>query len=176
MRRGVGIAAVWLGLGLSTGPARGEVYTWVDRAGTVHYSAEPPPPDQRSGQVRTIEVDPSPPEPAARPAATPPAEASRAASAAPKAPAPAKVQPKPRRTPSVVLYTTSWCPWCKKAKAFFSSRGIPFTERDIEAEPGAMERKLGLDGDRRVPTAVIGETVVRGYAPSEYQAALEQPQ
>ena len=28
----------------------------------------------------------------------------------------------------VELYTTSWCPYCKKARDFFRSRGISFTE------------------------------------------------
>ena len=36
------------------------------------------------------------------------------------------------KEPKVELYTTSWCPWCKKARAFFRSRGIPFVEYDIE--------------------------------------------
>jgi hypothetical protein len=30
-----------------------------------------------------------------------------------------------------------------------------------------------MDGDERVPTAVIDGKVVRGYSPSSYQAAME---
>jgi glutaredoxin len=75
----------------------------------------------------------------------------------------------------VELFTTSWCPWCKKARQYFEDRGIGFTEHDIEAEPGALERKVRLDGDVRVPTAIIGGKVIRGYSPSRYQAALGRP-
>jgi glutaredoxin len=173
----IAVAALLLGPGPWVGPARAEVYTWVDQDGTVHYSAEPPPHGQRAGKVRSLDVDVEP-APADDAAPAPPASGATSptgANAAPPGPVAARVQPRPRPTPSVVLYTTSWCPWCKKAKAYFRSRGIAFTERDIEADPGALERKLGLDRDRRVPTAVIGDTVVRGYSPAGYQAALQQP-
>lgn len=167
MKKPLPIAACLLGLALYTGPALAQVYTWVDKDGTVHYSAERPPADQPTGKVRSIDVEPSD--------AEPPADAGEAGTTPPQGTGAAKAQAKPKKTPTVVLYTTNWCPYCKKAREYFSSRGIPFTEHDIEGEAGAMERKLGLDGDKRVPTAVIGGKVVRGYAPAKYQAALEQP-
>lgn len=167
MKTPLPIAALLLGLALYAGPALAQVYTWVDKDGTVHYSAEPPPAGQPIGKVRSIEVEPSD--------AGPPADKSEAARTPPQVKGEAKTEAKPKKTPAVVLYTTSWCPYCKQAREYFSSRGIPFTEHDIEGEAGAMERKLGLDGDKRVPMVIIGGKVIRGYAPAKYQAALEQP-
>jgi glutaredoxin-like YruB-family protein len=75
----------------------------------------------------------------------------------------------------VELFTTSWCPWCKKAREYFTTRGIRFTDYDIEKDAEALKRKVGLDGGTSVPTAIIGAKVIKGYSPSGYQAALEQP-
>jgi mycoredoxin len=65
--------------------------------------------------------------------------------------------------PTVTMYTTSWCPDCRASKRFLTSRGIPFTELDIEQQPEAAEvvRRLN-NGAQRVPTIVIegGPTLV----------------
>jgi mycoredoxin len=65
--------------------------------------------------------------------------------------------------PTVTMYTTSWCPDCRASKRFLNSKGIPFTELDIEEKPEAAEvvRRLN-DGAQRVPTIVIdgGPTLV----------------
>jgi hypothetical protein len=34
----------------------------------------------------------------------------------------------------VVVYTTSWCGWCRKTISYLTKRGVPFENRDIEAE------------------------------------------
>lgn len=169
------IALALLAAALHPGPALAQVYTWVDKDGTVHFGEEPPADGQRARTIELPEEEPASaqaPEPnggnhRAEPATTdtPPAKAARAD--------PTAARPKP--APTVDLYTTSWCPWCKKAREYFRSRGIAFTEHDIEIEAGALERKYGLDGDKRVPTAIIGGNVVRGYSPARYRAALDQP-
>lgn len=43
----------------------------------------------------------------------------------------------------VVVYSTSWCGYCRKAKAWLTKKGIAFTERDIEKDPGAAEELAG---------------------------------
>lgn len=40
----------------------------------------------------------------------------------------------------IVLYTASWCGYCKRARKFFKQNGIPFIEKDIEKDQnGAVE-------------------------------------
>ena len=52
----------------------------------------------------------------------------------------------------ITVYTTSWCPVCKRAKAWMRSNAIPFTERDVEADPkrrGRAARSRPREGCRR---------------------------
>jgi glutaredoxin len=74
----------------------------------------------------------------------------------------------------VELYTTSWCPWCKKARDFFVSRGIDFDDYDVEKDPEAAKRKSELDkGGRGVPFALIDGKGVHGYSEKAYDEALK---
>ena len=157
-----------LGSVLLASPALADVYTWVDEAGTVHFAEEPPAKGRRAKKLGAFPVQRSA-EPRPAESAPPRAEGERT-----PAPGPERPPARPRPAPSVELYTTSWCPWCKKAREYFGSRGIRFTEYNIEKDAGALERKLGVDGDKRIPTAVIGGKVIKGYSPAGYAAALEQ--
>ncbi len=40
-------------------------------------------------------------------------------------------------TGGVVVYRTEWCGVCKRAEAWLAEQKVPFTSRDLEAEPGA---------------------------------------
>ena len=75
--------------------------------------------------------------------------------------------------PKVELYMTSWCPYCKKAEAFFKSKGIAYTTYDIEKDTAALARfqKYHVQG---VPLVIIGGTTVAGYSIEEYERALEK--
>jgi len=78
-------------------------------------------------------------------------------------------------TPKVELYITSWCPWCKKAAEFFRSRGIPFTEYDVEKDRAAAQRQKELaGGNSGVPFAIVNGQRIQGYSPEEYEKALQK--
>ena len=79
--------------------------------------------------------------------------------------------PAPAGPPPVELYVTSWCPYCKKAAAYFQSKGVAFTAYDIEKDNNALQRfqKYHAQG---VPLAVIGGKPIAGYATEEYDKAL----
>ena len=40
---------------------------------------------------------------------------------------------------SVVVYSATWCGYCKKAKAWLKQHDVAFVERDVEKTPGAQE-------------------------------------
>ncbi|MGB7063907.1 MAG: glutaredoxin domain-containing protein [Syntrophobacteria bacterium] len=78
-----------------------------------------------------------------------------------------------RTRPKVELYTTSWCPYCEKAREFFRSRGIFFTEYDIEKDKSAAARKNQLDKKKGVPFVVINGRGIHGWSAAAYEQALE---
>jgi glutaredoxin len=74
---------------------------------------------------------------------------------------------------SIILYATSWCGYCKKTRELFRSRGVPFTEFDIERSAAAQAQfeKLGGQG---VPVVVINGTVIHGYDRAAMERALAE--
>lgn len=51
------------------------------------------------------------------------------------------------------MYSTSWCPDCRRAREFLRRRQLPFEEIDIEAHPDAAEFvRRANNGKRKVPT------------------------
>ncbi len=51
------------------------------------------------------------------------------------------------------MYTTTWCPDCRRAKRFLSERGVTVEEINIETTPGAAEIVAGANaGKYKVPT------------------------
>ena len=54
---------------------------------------------------------------------------------------------------NIRIYTTSWCPDCRKAKKFLEENHLPFEELDIEADLRAAKFvKTANQGKRKVPT------------------------
>jgi len=74
---------------------------------------------------------------------------------------------------SVELYTTSWCPYCRKAEAFLTANGIPFVSYDIEKDKAAALRKKQLDKRKGVPLAVINGQTIYGFSERLYRTALD---
>lgn len=74
---------------------------------------------------------------------------------------PAPVRAESCREQPVVMISTSWCGYCRKARQFFNDNNIAFEEIDAEqtASPGIREtyRRTG------VPLIIVGATEVRGF-------------
>ena len=71
----------------------------------------------------------------------------------------------------IVMYSTSWCGVCKKAKSFMQQQGLAFVEKDIEKDPKAAKelqekaRRAGV-GTNGVPVIDIGGQLMRGFDPN----------
>jgi mycoredoxin len=51
------------------------------------------------------------------------------------------------------MYTTGWCPDCRRAKAFLAARGVTLEEIDIDESPDDEDLVMAVnDGRRKVPT------------------------
>ena len=65
--------------------------------------------------------------------------------------------------PQVVMYTTSWCPYCRAAKSLFAAKKIEFTEIDVTQEPKLRVDMERLSGRRTVPQILIDGNPIGGY-------------
>lgn len=58
-------------------------------------------------------------------------------------------------TPTLVVYSTTWCGDCQVAKRALTQLSVPFTEVNIEENPDAAAYVMQVNGGRRsVPTLV----------------------
>ena len=65
--------------------------------------------------------------------------------------------------PAVVMYMTGWCPYCQRARTLLQSKGVAFTEIDIESVPGARDEMRARSGRTSVPQIFIGERHIGGF-------------
>lgn len=78
-----------------------------------------------------------------------------------------------QRPGDVVLYTAVWCGYCKAAKSYLGSKGIPYREMDVDTPAGkAAFAQLGVRG---VPVLQANGQRLAGFTPQAYDAALKVP-
>jgi glutaredoxin 3 len=65
--------------------------------------------------------------------------------------------------PEITIYTTNWCPFCNRAKALLSKRGLSYSEVNLDDQPGFRARLMDLTGRMTVPQIVIGDRPIGGY-------------
>lgn len=74
-------------------------------------------------------------------------------------------------TGNVVMYGTSWCGYCVKARSLFKANGISFHEYDVEKSPIGRKQYEKLGG-RGVPLIRINGKTIKGYDERQILAAL----
>jgi glutaredoxin-like YruB-family protein len=72
----------------------------------------------------------------------------------------------------VVMYSTGWCGYCKKAKRYFKANGIAYTEYDIEKDRRAKSEYDRLGG-RGVPLIVVGQKRISGFSEAGFKAIYD---
>ena len=65
--------------------------------------------------------------------------------------------------PDVLLYTTSWCPFCRRAKTLLKEKGVKWKELDIEADRDHRQAMTQASGRNTVPQIFINGTHVGGF-------------
>ncbi len=73
----------------------------------------------------------------------------------------------------VVIYTTTWCGWCRKTLAWLDARGVDYDNRDIESDPRAREELIAKTGSTSIPVVEVDGRIIRGYSPGKMQRLLE---
>ncbi len=130
--------------------AQSTVYQWTDSQGNVHFSDTPPAEQAKNVTQKRVgggEVDVSQ--------------------------LPYATQLAMKKSP-VTLYTAPQCgDPCKDARSLLASRGIPYAERDAQANPADAEQVKKLIGALQVPVLLVGADPLKGYEEGAWQSALD---
>jgi len=79
---------------------------------------------------------------------------------------------------TITIYSTGWCPDCRRAKHFLKQRGVDFHEVNIEDNPEAEAVVLRANhGRRKVPTLKVGDRyfACSPFDPQQLADELEIP-
>lgn len=121
-------------------PMRGEVYKWVDDNGKVHFSDNKP--DSVQAQQLDLQIN-----------------------TYKHVTYESSLYDVGRQ---VIMYSTQWCGYCKKARRYFKKHSIPFTEYDIDKNPRAKARYKKM-GARGVPVILVGDKRMNGFSEKGFQ-------
>ena len=72
----------------------------------------------------------------------------------------------------VTIYTTSTCPYCKLAKAFFAAHNVQFVEKDVTSDPVAQQEMIEKSGVMAVPVIAVDGEIVVGFKEAELTRLL----
>jgi glutaredoxin len=74
----------------------------------------------------------------------------------------------------VVMFATSWCPYCAQARELFSVNGVRYVEFDIERDHEEARFQKDVLHQSGVPTIVIGNRLVVGFDEKQIFAGLKE--
>jgi glutaredoxin len=131
--------------------ASAQVFKWNDASGKTHYGDRPP--EDAKARELAIRV----------PSYDGPVEVQDWGAVLRRKPAAAPVD-----VASVTMYSTSWCPHCKRARAYFAEKGIRFTEIDVEKSESGR-RDYEAIGGKGVPVILVGDKMMRGFSPEGFE-------
>ncbi|PCJ44326.1 MAG: glutaredoxin family protein [Moraxellaceae bacterium] len=77
-----------------------------------------------------------------------------------------------KRSDKVVMYSTSWCGYCKKARRYFKEKGIDYVEYDIERDKAANNRFKELGGTG-VPVILVGKKKMSGFSVQRFKTIYQ---
>lgn len=63
----------------------------------------------------------------------------------------------------VVIYTTTWCGFCKMAKRYMDDLGVQYEEKDVESDPAAGTEAVQKSGQMGVPVIDVNGTIIVGF-------------
>lgn len=77
-------------------------------------------------------------------------------------------------TEPVIIYSTTWCGYCKMLKQYLTDKKVAWVEKDIEKDAEAHAELMGkIGGDfRGVPVTDVKGQIVLGFDRHSIDAAL----
>lgn len=74
----------------------------------------------------------------------------------------------------IKIYTTPTCPYCMKAKDYFTKKGIKYTEYNVAQDREALREMIKISGGRSVPVIAAGDEVMIGFDQAKLEKILEE--
>lgn len=164
MRRtaGLSVFSILFVVMISMATVSAEIYQWKDSNGKIVFGDAPPSgSDAKEKKLPQQKID--------RPAVN---------AEVPGRSAEGRIESRSLRDVSIIMYVTSWCPYCKKARDFIGALpGVRFVEYDIESSKARNAEMLAKSGGSKgVPLIDVEGTIIRGYNPSAISAAVSSAQ
>ncbi len=73
----------------------------------------------------------------------------------------------------VIMYGTSWCPYCKQQREFFAAHGVRYDDLDVEASTASETAYHALKGDG-YPLTYVGFRRFSGFQQQEILDAIAE--
>lgn len=64
---------------------------------------------------------------------------------------------------AVKIFTTNYCPYCRAAKDFLKSKGVPFEEIDVTGDDAMRQKLVDRTGQETVPQIFSDDNPIGGY-------------
>jgi alkyl hydroperoxide reductase subunit F len=65
--------------------------------------------------------------------------------------------------PKIEIYTKTWCPYCRRAKAMLKSLGLDYTDYDITDNEELQQEMVERSGKKTIPQIFINDEKIGGY-------------
>ncbi|NUN11639.1 glutathione S-transferase N-terminal domain-containing protein [Candidatus Micrarchaeota archaeon] len=74
----------------------------------------------------------------------------------------------------VIVYSTPTCPWCHKAKEYFTKLGQPYKDVNVAEDEKAAQEMIDKSGQLGVPVIDIDGKIIVGFDQPEIDKALKK--
>lgn len=77
------------------------------------------------------------------------------------------------KSPQVTIYSAPWCAFCHAAKDYLDSKGVAYTDLDVESDPAHARAVFEKSGQLGIPVLDINGEIIVGFDRPKIDAALK---
>jgi glutaredoxin-like YruB-family protein len=80
--------------------------------------------------------------------------------------------------PKVIIYSTTWCAFCKTEEQYLQKLGVEYVKKDVEEDKVAYEELMSKSGGafQGVPVTDIAGELILGFDRAKIDATLKEKQ
>lgn len=78
--------------------------------------------------------------------------------------------------PKVIIYSTTWCAFCKTEEQYLQKLGVKYVKKDVEEDKEAYEELMKKNGGafQGVPVTDIAGSIILGFDRAKIDATLKE--